>query len=147
MFHGYTLSDQNGWRDAFPFGHGLSYSSFKYSDLSLTVSNGTVQAKVNVENSSDTAGDEVVQFYVGFSRSTVQRPVKLLRGFQRTHIGAHEEKTVIISCDLDRLRWYNPETKDWELEIMEYEAFVGGTSDTNSDQVLSGTFVVELAKL
>ena len=147
LFHGYTLAERNAWTPAFPFGHGLSYSSFAYSNLSLSVVSSALKAEVTVENTSQVAGDEVVQLYVGFSKSTIERPVKLLRGFQRVRIEPGEAKTVTITCELERLKWYNAETKAWELEIMEYEAYVGGTSDSTSEHMLSGVFMVELAKL
>ena len=85
-------------------------------------------------------GAEVVQMYVGFKNSKVDRPVKLLRICKgRTEKG--ESKRVTISCPIDKLRWFNPETDSWELEKMDYQVYIG-TSSANKD-LLQGTITVE----
>ena len=81
-----------------------------------------------VANTGDCDGDEVVQLYVGFKISAVDRPVKVLRGFERVTVKAGEKKTVSISCPIERLKWYNPDTNQWELEDMEYEVYIGTSS-------------------
>ncbi|MDI3311916.1 MAG: fibronectin type III-like domain-contianing protein [Thermoanaerobacterium sp.] len=77
----------------------------------------------------DRDGAEVVQMYVGFKNSKVDRPVKLLRGFKRVELKAGESKQVSISCPVEKLCWYNPETNAWELEKMDYEVYIGTSSD------------------
>lgn len=78
------------------------------------------------------AGAEVVQFYVGFKNSSIDRPVKLLRGFKRVELLAGEKAQVTIQTPIDKLRWFNEETNDWELEHMDYEVYLG-TSSSNKD--------------
>jgi beta-glucosidase len=99
-----------------------------------------VTASVTIANTGARDGDEVVQFYVGFEGSAVDRPKKLLRGFQRTPIPAGESRTVEISSPLASLRWYNPERKAWELEDMTYQAYIGVSS--RAEDLLSGTFTL-----
>jgi len=67
--------------------------------------------------------------YVGFSHSRIDRPVKVLRGFTRVELKAGEEKDVEIACPIEKLKWYNPAVSGWELEHMEYEVYIGFSSD------------------
>ncbi|WP_406585037.1 fibronectin type III-like domain-contianing protein [Clostridium beijerinckii] len=73
-------------------------------------------------------GDEVVQMYVGFKNSSVERPIKLLRGFARVNLQPGESKEVKITCPKEELCWYNPKTEQMELEKMEYEVYIGSSS-------------------
>ena len=79
-----------------------------------------------------------VQFYVGFENSAVDRPLKLLRGFNKVRLKSGETKEIVITCPLEKLREYNPETGSWELEKIVYQAYTG-TSSRNDDP-LEGTF-------
>jgi beta-glucosidase len=80
----------------------------------------------------------VIQFYVGFENSAVERQKKLLKGFRRVRLEPGESRTVLISCPVERLRWYNPESSSWELERMEYQGYVGSSS--REVDLLRGTF-------
>lgn len=95
---------------------------------------------VLVKNTSDRKGVEIVQLYVGFSNSLIERPVKLLKGFKRVALHSKEEQCVEIICELDRLRYYNAKHKQWELERIEYVAFIGPSSDNR--QLLSMPFTI-----
>ncbi len=86
-YHGYTLADKKAYQPSFPFGFGLSYTTFQYSNLHLRASeiapDGELLVSVDVQNSGGRSGEEVVQLYVGFPNAKVDRPVKLLRGFRK----------------------------------------------------------------
>ncbi len=139
-YHGYAKLEKEGIEPSVPYGFGLSYTSFKVENASFGVSDGKVTAKCSVANTGAVSGDEVIQLYIGFKNSKVDRPIKLLRGFSRVSLNPGEKKEVSISCCLDKLRWYNPEANGWELESMQYEAYIG-TSSANAD-LLSGTISI-----
>ena len=143
-YHGYTLMDKQSITPAYPFGFGLSYSAFEYSNLRVVTEqlsqDSTLQVMVDVTNSSEVAGREVVQLYIGFSNSAVDRPVKLLRDFEKVDIAPGETKTVSLSVNASDLAWYNPETEQWEVELMEHEVYVGSSSAAKD--LLQSAFVV-----
>jgi beta-glucosidase len=137
-YHGFQKLEKEGIESSVPYGFGLSYTTFEYSGASFEVNGDNVIAKVTVKNSGKTEGDEVVQFYVGFSKSMIDRPVKSLRGFKRITLKAGESKAVEISCPLNKLTWWN-ENK-WELEKMSYEGYIGSSSAEKD--LLKGNFTV-----
>ena len=139
-YHGYTRLEKMGISPLFPYGFGLSYTTFAYSELSARVQEDTLEASCLVKNTGDRAGDEVVQLYVGFTNSSVDRPVKQLRGFQRVHLDPGEEKRVVINCPLEKLCWYNPISREWELEHMSYEIYLGSSS-SDSDLLKGELFI------
>jgi beta-glucosidase len=103
----------------YPFGYGLSYSSFSYSDVKLSSKalkgNQSLTASVSVTNTSNTDGKEVVQLYIRDVVGSVTRPVKELKGFQKVEIKAGETKTVTFTITPEHLKFYNYELKyDWE---------------------------------
>ncbi|MFO7851266.1 MAG: glycoside hydrolase family 3 C-terminal domain-containing protein [Bacteroidota bacterium] len=124
----------------FPFGHGLSYTSFEYSDLKLekeTLKEGeVVDVSLTVQNTGTVNSDEVVQLYVSFPDSKVKRPVKALKGFKRIHIPAGESMTVTIPLEADELRYWNVEKHDFILERGKIKLMVGASSE---DIRLNGT--------
>ena len=128
LYHGYTKLEREGNEPAYAFGFGLSYTTFSLSDPSFTVHDGQVRARVRITNTGDRSGAEVVQFYVGFENSAVDRPRKLLRGFKKVSLEPGETREVEITCPVESLRWYNPETGAWELEGMVYRAYIGTSS-------------------
>jgi len=128
-YHGYIKLDQDGNKAAFPFGFGLSYTTFSQDSATVTVEDDTILASLDVTNTGDVDGDQVVQFYIGFDNSQIQREHKLLKGFERVSLAPGETKRVVISCPLDKIKWYNPESGLWELEKIEYQAYIGSSSD------------------
>jgi beta-glucosidase len=128
MYHGYTRLEKAEQTPAFAFGYGLSYTTFQLADPQFAVAGDQVTASVTVTNTGARDGDEVVQLYIGFEGSAVERPKKLLRGFQRLSVPAGESRTVEIACPLASLRWYNLERQAWELERMTYQAYIGTSS-------------------
>jgi beta-glucosidase len=137
-YHGYAKLEKEGVKPSVPYGFGLSYTAFTVSNASFEVNDGKLTAGCDVINTGPVAGEEVIQLYVGFRNSKVDRPVKLLRGFTRVPLKPGENKRVSISIGLDKLRWYNPDTNQWELEKMQYEAYIGTSSD--NEDLLKGTF-------
>src|SRR5262249_53972959 len=112
----------------YPFGYGLSYTTFAYRDLKVSASPRTIDVSVAVKNTGQRAGDEVVQLYVKHLNSKVSRPLKELKGFTRMHLGPQEEKTVKLSLPASRLAYWNAETDRWVVEKDQIEITVGGSS-------------------
>jgi beta-glucosidase len=113
----------------YPFGYGLSYTTFAYRNLKTSLSStGTIDVSLIVKNTGRRAGDEVVQLYVKHLNSSVERPLKELKDFARIYLGAQQEKTVKFSLPASRLAYWNPETDRWEVEKDQIEIAVGGSS-------------------
>ncbi|MHA1730089.1 MAG: beta-glucosidase family protein [Promethearchaeota archaeon] len=131
-YHGYTLFDKKGYEAAFPFGFGLSYTTFEYSNLQTSVKDDKIFVSVDVENTGDMFGQEIVQLYVGFEDSEIDRPVKLLRGFKKVPIKKGESKAVKFTLKKDDLAYYNADKKSWEVENIAYKIYIGASSKTSS---------------
>lgn len=131
-YHGYAKLEKEEIEPSVPYGFGLSYTKFNFSNAEFCTSEKDVIAKCIVRNIGKVSGDEVVQMYIGFKNSSIDRPVKLLRGFSRVNLKPGESKEVIITCPKDELCWYNVNTNKMELEHMEYEVYIGNSS-INSD--------------
>ncbi|UCG28896.1 MAG: glycoside hydrolase family 3 C-terminal domain-containing protein, partial [Bacteroidales bacterium] len=144
-YHGYTLFDKENIKPAYPFGFGLSYTDFEYDSISLDKTqmgiNDTLNVSVQVTNTGTSAGEEVVQLYIGFSNSTVDRPVKLLRGFEKRELAPGETKTIKIPVAARDLARYDPATKQWVVDAMKYELYVGPSS-SESDLLKSSFSIV-----
>ncbi len=140
-YHGYIKLDQDGNKAAFPYGFGLSYTTFSHDHAMITILDDAIEVSVDVTNTGTLAGDQVMQLYIGFDNSSVEREHKLLKGFQRMTLNPGETKTVTLLCPFDKLKWYNPEAETWELEHMEYQAYIGSSSD-ETDLIME-SFVIE----
>jgi beta-glucosidase len=131
-YHGYALFDHEAIVPAYPFGFGLSYTSFAYGDLSLSETEigagGKVVASVDVTNTGDRAGAEVVQLYAGYAGSAVERHVKDLKGFARVELEPGETRTVRIPLQAQSLAYYDVESRAWVVEPIAYRVFVGSSS-------------------
>ncbi len=136
-YHGYTKLEKEGIEPLLPYGFGLSYTEFSLTDAIFFADSENVYAGCKVKNTGLKEGSQVVQMYVGFKNSEVNRPVKILRGFLRVDLNAGEEKDVRISCPVEKIKWYNPDISGWELEHMEYEIYIGTSSDQKD--LLEGT--------
>ncbi len=126
-YHGYTLFDKKNITPHFPFGFGLSYTTFELADAQAKLEDDEIEVEVTVKNTGRFDGDEVVQVYVGSERTDVDRPVKLLKGFKRISVDAGESKKVEIEIEFDDIKFYNPETQQWELDET-YTVYVGTDS-------------------
>ena len=121
---GYRWHDTKKIPALFPFGHGLSYTTFRYGRPVLE--GRTV--KVSVTNTGDVAGNEVVQFYVGDDKSSVLRPLKELKHFEKISLKPGETKTVEYTVDDADLQFYDEQARSWTLEPGWFTVFVGSSS-------------------
>lgn len=119
----------------YPFGYGLSYTTFKYSDFQLSAedmnSDGQLTASVQVTNTGNYDADEIVQLYIHDVAASISRPVKELKGFQRIHLAKNESKKVIFTITPDLLKFYDYHL-NYILEPGEFEVMVGPNS-SNQD--------------
>jgi len=129
-YHGYTLMEKENIEPAFPFGFGLSYTEFSYNNIRVELTEEKIIVSVEISNVGAVAGEEIVQLYVGFENSSVDRPIKLLRGFKRVALKSNETKTVSIEVKKKDLAWYNPESNAWEVENIEYIIYIGASSNS-----------------
>jgi len=132
IFVGYRYYDKKGIEPLFPFGYGLSYTTFEYSDLNISkkeiLDTETVTVSVKVKNTGDRAGKEVVQLYVRDVESSVIRPEKELKGFEKVELQPGEEKVVTFELDKRAFAYYNVDIKDWHVESGEFEIMIGKSS-------------------
>lgn len=136
IYVGYRYFDTKNVEPAFPFGFGLSYTKFGYSDLKVVHfirSAGTRKTEgdvvtFNVKNSGSRDGAEVVQIYVHDGHSKIDRPVHELKGFERVELKAGESKKVQFDLDRMALSYWSPEKKDWVAEPGTFEVEVGSSS-------------------
>jgi beta-glucosidase len=118
----------------FPFGFGLSYTNFDYSNITISANkiklNEKLKVSVEVKNTGDFDGQEVVQLYVRDLVGSVTRPVKELKGFEKVSLKKGETKTVSFEISSDDLKFYNLDMK-YAAEAGKFEVFIGTNSDTN----------------
>lgn len=126
--HGYTLFDADGKTPAYPFGFGLSYTTFAYRALTATRRGDHIDVSVAVTNTGTVAGEEIVQLYAGFPGTAAPRPAKLLRGFTRVSLAPGQTRMVHMAVPVDQLRWWDPDTRQWKLESGDHRILVGGSS-------------------
>ncbi len=131
IFVGYRHYDKNNIEPQFPFGHGLSYSKFKYSNLVISpeqTKDGDVSVKVDIKNISNREGKEVVQLYIKDKQSSLKRPPKELKAFKKVSLKSGEKKTVEMKLNKESLSFYYPEKKKWIAEPGEFEVLIGSSS-------------------
>lgn len=128
LYHGYTLLTKSGRAAAFPFGFGLSYTSFEYGGLRKVPSENGVRFEVDVANTGARQAEEVVQFYVGFGESGIDRPSHLLRGFRKVSIEPGQTVSVSFAVTAPDLAFFDEEAGAWKTEAMEYTAHIGPDS-------------------
>ncbi len=132
LLHGrtYLYSKQ---KPLYPFGYGLSYTSFAYEGLTLSATtvaaDGSVQATVKVRNTGKRAGDEVVQLYVQHLGSAVERPILELKSFKRVRIEAGEERAVTLELKPRDLAYWDTANHAWKVEREQVRVLAGGASD------------------
>ena len=126
---GYRWYDTKEKDVLFPFGHGLSYADFEYSDLQIE-KNGETDYTVsfNVKNLSNMEAKEISQLYVRDVFAMVERPVKELKGFAKTTLKAGETKRVSIKLNYRSFAYYNVSLKKWHIENGEFEILIGSSS-------------------
>ena len=126
----------------YPFGYGLSYSTFRFSNLKLDrqeIKPGeTIDVSVDLENTGAATADEVAQIYIHQQSGSTSRPVRELKGFERITLASHEKKTVHFSLGNDELTYWSTARKDWVEEPATFDIWAGG----NSNAELHSTFVI-----
>ena len=132
VFLGYRHFDRVKTKPLFPFGHGLSYTTFKYSALSVTPAvmpeNGLVTVAFEVTNTGKREGAEVAQLYVSDGHAPVPRPVKELKGFAKVSLAPSESKRVQITLDRRALSYFDETAKRWKAEPGDFEVLVGSSA-------------------
>lgn len=113
----------------YPFGHGLSYTSFEYSDIKVVQDENLMRISCNIKNITDVSSDEVVQLYVSQEQSRTKRPRKQLKGFERIYLKGYEEKEVIFQVPYDELQYYDVVCKKMVLEDSIYTFKIGASSE------------------
>lgn len=138
VFVGYRYYTSRKMKTAFPFGYGLSYTTFEYSNLLLSkkevTDKDTVEVSVKVKNTGSRAGKTVVQLYVEAPETEVVRPIRELRGFEKIFLEAGEEKTVTFTLDGRAFAYWNTLIHDWYAEEGAYKVMIG----ENADQMCVG---------
>jgi beta-glucosidase len=116
LFVGYRGYDKTGKAPLFPFGQGLSYTHFTYSNLHVTKKGDGASASLQVTNDGKRAGAEVVQVYVGEPAATVERPLRELKGFAKVDLQAGESRLVEIDLPKESFAYWNSGQKQWTVE-------------------------------
>ncbi|MCD0475476.1 glycoside hydrolase family 3 C-terminal domain-containing protein [Flavobacterium sp. EDS] len=132
IFVGYRWADKQKVKPLFSFGHGLSYTTFQYGKVTADAKTITVADKitftVKVKNTGTKDGSETVQLYISDLKSSLPRPIKELKGFEKVNLKAGEEKTVSITVDKAALSFFDPVKHDWVAEPGDFEALIGASS-------------------
>ena len=132
IYVGYRFFDTAGKEVAYPFGYGLSYTTFEYSDLKISaekINEGDpLTVSFKVKNTGDVAGAEVAQLYVSDVESTIFRPKKELKGFKKVFLQPGEEKEITLELDSRAFAYYNVAIKDWHVESGDFAILVGASS-------------------
>jgi beta-glucosidase len=129
VFWSHYIDEKN--TPLYPFGYGLSYSKFEYSDLQLSNSsfskNGKIKVSIKVKNAGKVAGKEVVQLYIRDLIGSITRPVQELKGFEMIELQPNETKTVTFTIDEKTIEFFTAKLK-WEAEPGDFKVFIGGSS-------------------
>ncbi len=136
---GYRWFDQMGYKPEFAFGFGLSYTTFNFTNLSITPASGSVGHDINVSvdvtNTGKVPGDEVAQLYISHTSSAgLWMPVKQLEGFKRVPLNPGETKTVTFKLTNDNLYYYDTTSASYDVDPGTYTVMVGGSSDSLSQR-------------
>ena len=133
IFVGYRWHDKEQLKPLFAFGHGLSYTAFAVgnvkADRTTLAPNGSIRISADVTNTGDRAGAEVVQLYIGDEQSSLPRPVKELKGFQKVSLNPGQTRTVTFEITPGMLQYYDDAKGAWVAEPGAFTAYVGAASD------------------
>jgi len=125
---GYRYYDKHPEEINFPFGHGLSYTTFEYGNLNLNVTDDKIKISLTLENTGEYDGAEVIQIYAGKEDSGFTRPKKELKAFEKVFLRKGEAKTVETEIPLKELAYFNPSLDEWITEPGKYTIFAGASS-------------------
>lgn len=144
IYVGYRYFDKSKKDICFPFGFGLSYTTFEYSDLQIEKKNDNVVVNVSIKNTGKMAGAEVVQLYVSCMQEGVHRAEKELKGFEKVFLNRGESKRISFTLDKRAFAYYDANSRDWQVQKGKYNIQIGASSrDIRLNQVveLDGTVV------
>ena len=136
IYVGYRYFDTYKVDPQFAFGHGLSYTTFKYSDLRVQTGDKTATVTFSIKNTGTMDGAEVAQLYVKQEKLNLPRPEKELKGFEKVFLKAGEEKTVTLTLNADAFKYFNDVKNEWEMDPGVFDFIVGSSS---RDIRLTGT--------
>jgi beta-glucosidase len=144
IFVGYRHFDKCNIEPLFPFGFGLSYTTFEYNNLSLSsgklTEDGKIKVTLNLKNTGKVEGAEIVQLYITDVQCSVERPVKELKGFKKVFLKPSESGLVEFTIDKNSLGFYDTKTKSWKYEPGEFKVLIGSSS---KDIKLQDKFILE----
>lgn len=151
VFVGYRYYETKKMDVLFPFGHGLSYTNFEYSNITISDDNikdtDTVTVTVDITNTGDVFGKEVVQLYVSPKNNKIIRPVKELKGFEKIALEPGETKTVSFILNKRSFAYWNMDIHDWHVESGKYDILIGkSVSDIVLSREISVTSTVRIPK-
>ena len=132
VFVGYRYYDTKAMDVRFPFGHGLSYTTFQYSDMQLScdqlADDDTLTVSLKVKNTGNMAGKEIVQLYVADQTKAANRPEKELKNFVKVYLEPGQEKAVTMTLDKRSFAWYNTQIHDWYAASGDYQILAAASS-------------------
>jgi beta-glucosidase len=132
IFVGYRHFDTKNIEPLFPFGHGLSYTTFTYENLTIDREkirgDDVLKVSVDITNTGKINGKEVVQLYIQDVQSSIERPLKELKGFKKIYINSGQMKTIIFELNKDDLSFYNPIENSWVVEKGAFKILIGSSS-------------------
>jgi len=132
IFVGYRHFDTKNIEPLFPFGHGLSYTTFSYENLSIDKEkirgDDIIKVSVDITNTGKINGKEVVQLYIQDVQSSVERPLKELKGFKKIYLNSGQMKTIVFELNKDDLSFYNPIENSWVVEKGAFKILIGSSS-------------------
>jgi len=139
---GYRWYDTKKITPLYPFGYGLSYTTFSYSDLQADkksyLVNQTITATIKVKNTGKFAGKETVQLYVGMPGSSIERAEKELKAFKKVMVAAGQQVIVALSIPVKSLAYYDEQNRKWVVEPGDYKLFAGTSSqDIKATSIIS----------
>ena len=139
IFVGYRWAEKEQIKPLFAFGHGLSYTTFGYGEAKAAKAsmkeNGTLSVSVDVTNTGDVAGKEVIQLYIGDNEASVARPVKELKGFRKIALEPGQKQTVTFEITPEMLKFFDADKHEWVLEKGKFTAYICAASDDVRTQV------------
>lgn len=139
IYVGYRWNDKNDIKPLFPFGHGLSYTTFKYGKPSISsdrmAADGQITISIPVSNTGNRTGAEVVQLYITDVKSSLPRPVKELKDFKKVSLEPNQSTEIQFEITPDKLMYFDDERHEWVAEAGDFIAFIGSSSSDIKDSV------------
>lgn len=128
IYVGYRYYDKAGMEVSFPFGYGLSYTDFQYSDMRIYRNEEVIEVTVSIKNTGRMAGAEVVQLYISDLQEGVHKPQKELKGFNKVFLQVGEEKRITFYLDKGAFAYYDITSRDWQIQRGNYNIMIAATS-------------------